>query len=204
MQPKSSPSPRAAALTDTVLGIVAERGLDHVSVREVAAAGGVSIGTVQHYFPTKDAMLAGAYAEVVRRIRTRMSSVELGPDARRNLSVVLRELLPLDDQRNREVRMQIAFAARAAVAPDLAEIQRTALTELREALVDAFALAWGDDARARRGRHAAGAAIAVADGLALHAISSDGWLSPRQLTAALELTLDALVSAEPTPHADSP
>jgi AcrR family transcriptional regulator len=194
MHSQSSPGSRTAALTDTVLAIVAERGLDHVSVREVAGAAGVSIGTVQHYFPTKDAMLAGAYAEVVRRISARMRSVELGPDARQNLSAVLRELLPLDEQRTREARMQIAFATRAAVAPALAEIQRTALTELREALADAFALAWGHDAPAGRRRLAAQAAIAVADGLALHAISTSGWLSARRLTATLELTLDALVA----------
>lgn len=194
-QSPSSPSPRAELVTDAVLGIVAERGLDHVSVREVAAAAGVSIGTVQHYFPTKDALLAGAYTEVLRRIRTRMRSVELGPDARRNLSAVLRELLPLDDRRTREARMQIAFATRAAVAPALAEIQRTALAELRDALTEAFALAWGGNAPAGRCRHAAQAAVAVADGLALHAISSGGWLSARRLTATLELTLDALVAA---------
>jgi AcrR family transcriptional regulator len=48
------------------LCIVAERGLDDVSVREVASAAGVSIGTVQHYFRTKDDMLFTAFQDVVR------------------------------------------------------------------------------------------------------------------------------------------
>jgi len=172
----------------------AERGLDQVSVREVASAAGVSIGTVQHYFPTKDDMLAAAFNEVVRRIRTRMTSVRLGPDLRRNLSAVLHELLPLDGRRAEEARIQIAFAARAATSPALADIQRTVLTEITEALTEAFAQTAAGNATAAQCRLAAQVAVAAADGLALHAVSSDGWISARQMSVALELLLDALMS----------
>lgn len=189
----SSPRPREAALTDALLCIVAERGLDQVSVREVASAADVSIGTVQHYFPTKDDMLAAAFNEVVRRIRTRMTSVCLGPDVRRNISAVLTELLPVDDRRTAEARIQVAFAARAATSPALAEIQRSVLTEIHEALTEAFALAAAGTVTTEGCRSAARVALAVVDGLALHAVSSGDWISARQLTAALDLMLDALV-----------
>jgi AcrR family transcriptional regulator len=189
----SSPRPRETALTDALLGIVAERGLDQVSVREVASAAGVSIGTVQHYFSTKDDMLAAAFNEVVRRIRTRMTSVCLGPDLRRNLSAVLRELLPLDDRRAAEARIQIAFAARAATSPALAHIQRTVLTEITEALTEAFADAAAGSATAAQCQVAAQVAVAAADGLALHAVSSGGWISAQQLSAALEFLLNVLL-----------
>ncbi len=53
----SSPS---AALLDTVVTLIVRDGLEAVSVRRVAAAAGVSIGAVQHHFPTKDAMLLAA------------------------------------------------------------------------------------------------------------------------------------------------
>lgn len=190
MEPLSTESPRRAALTDALLRIVADRGLDQVSVREVAAEGGVSIGTVQHYFPTKDDMLAAAFSEVVDRIRARLTAVPLGPDVRRNLTAVLRELLPLDERREREVRIQLAFAARAAIAPDLAEIQRTVLAELHAGLVEAFVAAGLAMAPARLAAHLA---IGTVDGLALHAVSAPGWLSPRKLRDALDRLLDALV-----------
>jgi len=199
MEQKSSPSPRAAALTEALLGIVADRGLEHVSVREVAAAAGVSIGTVQHHFPTKDAMLTAAFEEVVRRIRGRIAAVPLGADVRHNLSAVLQELLPLDRRRAREVRIQIAFAARAATSSGLAEMQRAVLAELNDGLQQAFALAWGEQATPARCRHAAQAAAAATDGLALHAVSSGGWPTARQLTATLELMLDALLAAGADP-----
>ncbi len=54
-----TPSP-SAALLDTVVTLIVRDGLEAVSVRRVAAAAGVSIGAVQHHFPTKDAMLLAA------------------------------------------------------------------------------------------------------------------------------------------------
>lgn len=193
MTRESSPI-RKQAVTDALLHIVAERGLDQVSVREVAAGAQVSIGTVQHYFPTKDRMLAAAYEEVVRRIRSRLQAVKLGADMRQNLSTVLAELLPLDEQRVVESRVSVAFAARAATMPELAQTQRAALAEIHKAITQAFATAWGDHASRATCALAAHAAIAAADGLALHAVSSAGWLPRRRQNATLELTLDALIS----------
>lgn len=191
----STRSPRRDVLTDALLRIVADRGLDQVSVREVATAAGVSIGTVQHYFPTKDDMLAAAFGEVVRRTRERLANVRLSADVRRNLSAVLRELLPLDSARSDEARIHLAFASRAATAPALAAIQRDVLADVTEQLAEAFRLAAGGQLTTARCTLAAHAVLAVTDGLALHAVSTEPWLSRRRLTAILELTLDAVLPA---------
>src|SRR5215207_4288143 len=201
MSELSIPNPRKAALTEALLRIVAERGLDQVSVREVASAADVSIGTVQHYFPTKDEMLAAAFAEVVRQVRARLASVERGDDIRRNLSTVLREFLPLDARRSEEARIMLAFATRAATSPALAEVQRSVLGEIHEALSEALTgAAYGhvDAADVRSAAH-----IAIADGLALHAVSAPGWMSRGQLAAALELLLERLVPERADPVGQS-
>lgn len=194
MRQESTESSKSAAITESLLDIVDQHGLDQVSVREVAAHAGVSIGTVQHYFPTKDAMLTAAYDEVVRRLRDRLESVAVGKDVRQNLMNVLRELLPLDQRRVAETRIHLAFAARAATAPALAATQRAALAEMHDALTAAFATAWGDqlDDSAALAAHGA---IALADGLALHAITSGRWLSRRRQTDALAMGLDAILSS---------
>ena len=194
MMRESSPLPKQAAVTDALLHIVAERGLDQVSVREVAAGAKVSIGTVQHYFPTKNRMLAAAYEEVIARIRSRLQAVKRGTDMRQNLSAVLAELLPLDPRRVVESRIHLAFAARAATMPELAHTQRDALAEIHTAVTQAFATVWADHASRTTCALAAHAAIAAADGLALHAISSGSWLPRHRQTATLELALDALMS----------
>lgn len=194
MQQRSSSLPKAAALTDALLRIVAERGLDTVSVREVAAEAGVSIGTVQHYFPTKDEMLAAAYAEVVTRIRRRLQVLPFGEDPRRNLRAVLSELLPLDGRRTAECRVHLAFAARAATTSELARTQRAALSEIHRAVAAAFATAWNGAIPQDTCALAAHAVIATSDGLALHAVSSGRWLPRRTQLAALELALEAILA----------
>ncbi|HKH42083.1 MAG TPA: TetR/AcrR family transcriptional regulator [Solirubrobacterales bacterium] len=203
MSELSIPNPRKAALTEALLRIVAERGLDQVSVREVASAADVSIGTVQHYFPTKDEMLAAAFAEVVRQVRARLASVERGDDIRRNLSTVLREFLPLDARRSEEARIMLAFATRAATSPALAEVQRSVLGEIHEALSEALTGAAYGHVDAADVRSAAHIAIAAADGLALHAVSAPGWMSRGQLAAALELLLERLVPERADPVGQS-
>jgi AcrR family transcriptional regulator len=193
MQPLSSRRPRQAALTDAVLSIVAERGLDHVSVREVASVAGVSIGTVQHYFPTKDDMLLAAFHQVVRRIRQRIRPICASPHVRDNLSAVLYQLLPLDEERAAESRIVLAFAARAATSPPLATVQQSILAEITDALAEAFSLAAGDHATTDHCRLAAQVTLAAVDGLALHAVSSLGWISASQLSTLIEFLLGALL-----------
>lgn len=191
MQPLSNLTPTGAKILDALLQIVGERGLEHATVREVAAASGVAIGTVQHHFPSKDALMAAAFAEVVRRITDRVEAkVAASADVRGNLRAVLAELLPLDERRATEARIQIAFAARAATAPSLAAQQRAVLTTVHDALSAAFALACGQGAGSAETRRAAHAALAVTDGLAMHAVSSDGLLSSEELLCALNVVLD--------------
>ncbi len=54
------PARRRDQLLDVAVGLAAGRDLTAVSVREVAAAAGVSEGLLYHYFPTKDALLLAA------------------------------------------------------------------------------------------------------------------------------------------------
>ncbi|UYM07727.1 TetR/AcrR family transcriptional regulator [Solicola gregarius] len=194
MSEESTESSKSTAITGALLAIVDQHGLDRVSVREVAAHAGVSIGTVQHYFPTKDAMLAAAYDEVVRRLRTRLDSVKIGGDVRKNLTLVLRELLPLDKRRVAETRIHLAFAARAATDPTLASTQQAALAEIHVALTDAFVRAWGTRTPKDTAELAAHVAIAIADGLALHAVSSGRWLTRRTQSEALGLGINAVLA----------
>ncbi|HLZ36751.1 MAG TPA: TetR family transcriptional regulator C-terminal domain-containing protein [Mycobacteriales bacterium] len=140
------------------------------------------------------ASVLDARSEVVARMRSRLRGVDFGTNVRRNLTAVLTELLPLDHRRAVETRIHLAFATRAATTPALADIQRGALDEIHRALTEAFELAWGSRVSRTRCALAAHAALAAADGLALHAVSSGGWLSARRQSATLGLALDALVS----------
>ncbi|MEV0671812.1 TetR/AcrR family transcriptional regulator [Mycobacterium sp. NPDC050441] len=59
-------------MADAVLRVLVAEGFEGVSVRKVAALAEVSIGAVQHHFPTKDAMLAGAMDRASARFLARL------------------------------------------------------------------------------------------------------------------------------------
>jgi AcrR family transcriptional regulator len=112
---------RRTLIADALMRVAAEQGLEAVSLRHVAAAAGVSAGMVQHYFSTKDEMMAFAL-EVVRergqaRVTTAMAG--LGDDAspRRQLRTMIAALLPLDDRSRDDGRVALAFLAYTAVRP---------------------------------------------------------------------------------------
>jgi len=194
---------RRLELTDVLLSIAATRGLDQVSVREVAAAAGVSIGTVQHYFATKDEMLVFAFRQVVERTRARVAGIDAGAGPRQALGAALRELLPLDQPRLAECRVYLAFAARAATSPALAAVQQETLSAIHADLQQVLTAA--TTARTRRTATdtvvEARLLLAVVDGLMFDAVSAPGTLTPADLEAALDAYLDRLLAAGDHPAA---
>lgn len=122
---------RRAQLAAAALTVAGEGGLDAVTVARVAATAGVSVGLVQHYFPSKQDLMVQAYSEgldrVVRRVGEVVATKERQNAAIRDMVIAgLSELLPLDDGRRTESRVRAQFHGRAAVEPLLAaEADRT-------------------------------------------------------------------------------
>ncbi len=77
----------AQLILEAVVRVLVRDGLDGLSVRRVAAEAGVSIGAVQHHFPTKDALLVAAADHVTTQFQSRADDVtrralaEQGPTA---------------------------------------------------------------------------------------------------------------------------
>lgn len=177
-----------------MLRIGVTQGLDRATVRQVAAEVGVSIGAVQHYFRTKDEMLVFAFRRVVERTLARVAGVDKSREMRQVLQAVLEQLLPLDEERTAESIALVAFAARAAVAPELADVQANTLATVRRELEDLLEAARREaDLPPEDASGDALRLLAFIDGLALHAVSAPGQLHPAQLVAALASALDALV-----------
>jgi TetR/AcrR family transcriptional repressor of bet genes len=95
---------------------------------------------------------------------------------------LLRELLPLDEQREAELRVALAFTARSVHNPRLAELYEAGY----RALVDAVAGVLG--------HQAATEAVAVADGLAWHALCAPAVLSADDAAAALDVYLTRVMT----------
>jgi AcrR family transcriptional regulator len=112
---------RRRLIADALMRVGADQGLEAVSLRHVAAAADVSTGMVQHYFRTKDEMMAFALSVVRERSEARVTEAvgRLGddPPPRLLLRTLICALLPLDEQSRDDGRVALAFLAYTAVRP---------------------------------------------------------------------------------------
>jgi AcrR family transcriptional regulator len=116
---------RRRQIAEAVFRLAGRQGLDSVTLRHVAAAAGISMGQVQHYFATKDEMLMFAFKVISERAEQRIgaavSRVAEPDDTRLVLRALLVEMLPLNDAARAEAPVLVAFLARIVVEPELAE-----------------------------------------------------------------------------------
>ncbi|MFI5952782.1 TetR/AcrR family transcriptional regulator [Cryptosporangium sp. NPDC051539] len=77
------------------------RGLGRASLRDVAAEAGMSLGQLQHYFPTREALIDYAVelvgAQTKARLKTALAALGPGPHPRDVLRVLLLEMFPVDE-----------------------------------------------------------------------------------------------------------
>jgi AcrR family transcriptional regulator len=126
-------------ILEALLGVVAARGIDAVSIRSVAAAADVSPAQVQYYFRTKERLLTAAFEQVHDRMRQRAAAVDVGGSTREVLRRYLLTWLPLDEERRRDATVWLAFTAAAATARQLVPIVREADAAVVSALAGLLA-----------------------------------------------------------------
>lgn len=111
-----------------VLRLIATRGLEAASLRNVAAEAGVSMGTVQHYFTTKQEMLDFAqrynYERATVRIPRLLAQVPEPRTTRSLLRTLLTDLLGLDGESREGARLGAAMLAYALIDAQAAATAR--------------------------------------------------------------------------------
>lgn len=114
---------RRREIAAAVWRVLMRDGLRGASVRAVVAESGVSSGAIRHYFSSHDDLLRFAGHIVVERSPDRLGAVlrnrRLAP--RRRAELLLAQLVPLDEERQTEIRV---FAALADLDRDRPEDQR--------------------------------------------------------------------------------
>src|SRR3954471_9589989 len=103
---------RRRHLTAALLRIASTRGLQAVSMREVAAEAGVSLRVVQYYFADKRTLMASGLGELVAAMGPRVpdpaAAHGTGLPPRTVLEVVLTSVLPTDEAARED---QLAWTA---------------------------------------------------------------------------------------------
>lgn len=171
---------RRRTIAEALLRVAADRGLESVSLRHVAAEAGVSSGMVQHYFRTKDEMMSFALDVVSENVERRLTATvsELGelPPPGALARALLIELLPIDERRRAEGQVALAFLAyrsvNPAVAPAQGERERDGVGQLRDVLGDLIRSEQVESGRqgAIDATDAATALLALVDGLGLQVL----------------------------------
>ena len=100
--------------------MIAARGADAVTVREVAIEAGVSTGVLSHYFVSRQQMLLHALQLSYRRAGERIQRcIDKNADPDKALREALRSILPMTDDQAREYRVWLCFWGHAVGDPDL-------------------------------------------------------------------------------------
>ncbi|WP_037319741.1 TetR/AcrR family transcriptional regulator [Amycolatopsis orientalis] len=133
---------RRGQIAAAVRRIAADRGLEGVSLNEVAAEAGISKGFVQHYFASRDEMLRYAATTLRGGLEDRIAAGL--PGEKPGVRDLLVALLPLDEDARDDALVANAFLMRALKDPEIAGHFRTGHGALRDAVAAILAAARDD------------------------------------------------------------
>lgn len=187
---------RRQQIAEAVCRLAGSHGLEAVSLRHVATEAGVSMGLVQHYFTTKDQMLLFAFQAMSERVEQRISEAVAAlphPQTVRSLlRALLVEMLPLGEHSRSEAPVWVAFLARAAVEPSLADLLRESGKALRDFVAGRISAAQeaGEAPTGLDPDRETAALLALVDGLMMHALIGEE--PPGAALATLDYHLDRI------------
>lgn len=189
-------------IIEAIVSVIAAGGIEKATVRTVAGQAGVSIGAVQHHFPTKAAMLTAAMeaisAAVTADIEAYLVALEpAGTPAEKagQAASVLRHLaLLLCSIREEDLipaGIWLDFVALSRVTPALAAIHARTWTQLRERMSELITTAHPHHPDPEA---AAGWALATFDGIAVGRVSEPQFMTGTRAAALAERTLAAIAA----------
>lgn len=190
MSDVTAPPDRRAEILAAAARRFAASGFHGASMKAICAEVGMSPGSIYHYFPSKEAIIAAIVAEDRAQIRREVEAAAAAPDMASALADrLLAYLRHLEAEDGRELRLMLEVTAELARNADLADAARAAETGLRAAVarVLAAAQAAGRIAADRDPDLLAGLLLALADGLV--------WRLAYDDRSALDAGADALAAA---------
>ena len=184
---------RRLELVDATWRVIAERGLDAATMRDIAAEAGFANGALKPYFPTKDRLLDFAFEHIFAQTNRRMEAATAGLSGRAALRAYCHEILPLDADRLAEARVAIAFWQKALRDPAKAALHERSMEQWRSSIAG-FLCEEGADGRARESH--VGAIMDLVLGAQITATLSPAHHSPAQLVAQLDCLLEGILGSE--------
>jgi AcrR family transcriptional regulator len=196
---------RRLLLSEAVWKIIRRDGFEAASVRAVAAEASLSPGSVRHFFATQDELHVFAMEALIDRMGDRVRAVldrtwtldEAEADwtpirARRAVTAVLLELLPLTPEREELFRAQLQFITRATVSEPLRAMAARLAQEV-DALVRHLVQSLVDTGAARADLDVAAASASLAlllDGIDVRLLTAPSTLTTAEAVRIVDHCLD--------------
>jgi AcrR family transcriptional regulator len=190
---------RRRELANAACRVIARNGLAGTTLADVAQESGWSIGSIRHYFPNKDELIASALWRVGERVDDRIRRRTAGGMTVGDLRIAAIELLPLEAESREDSLVHLAFLAQAAVVPALADAAEGAAQRLQQPLAARIAHAV-QEGELRAGLDADDEAARLRlllDGLRLQLVTTPLHASPEWALAVLD---DHLASMRRAPR----
>ncbi|WP_426518342.1 TetR/AcrR family transcriptional regulator [Diaminobutyricibacter sp. McL0618] len=127
---------RRTAIIRATWELIAEKGIDATSMRDIAHASGyANAGTLSHYFTDKSDLLQRAYEYVYEATNDRIATAGAGAEGIDAIRSMAREIAPLDPVTLHEASIALSFWQRALHDRQLAGTSRSAISGWRDRLV---------------------------------------------------------------------
>jgi len=173
---------------------IARRGLETLSLRNIASAHGCSKGMVQHYFSDKEELLFGALLHVTAEYESRALQATAAHGGLQRIERRFQVILPLNEEWRDEWVVRLAFYARAALVPQMQgylhahvlNALRSGIQEMRESRQAGEVREGVNLARAYR------SIMATATGIAVSEVVSPGSVAPATQKRMLAEAVNAL------------
>jgi AcrR family transcriptional regulator len=121
---------RRLEVAEVAARLIAQVGVERVTVRELAKAAGYSTAIVSHYFADKRQLLLFTYQAAAQAAQARVDAIlKEAPD---DLIGSIEALLPLDEARHRDWQVWLSFWGMAIGDPQFAAEQRSRVLETRK------------------------------------------------------------------------
>jgi len=116
-RPREDRGERRDAIALAAAEVIADRGLERATMRDIAAALGVTTGVLTHYFPSKDALLRHTKTVIFDRSFANAQAAAAGPPGIERVHAVVAALLPFNAEQRTLWRVLLSFFGGAVGSP---------------------------------------------------------------------------------------
>jgi TetR/AcrR family transcriptional repressor of bet genes len=202
---RATPAVRREALVEATLKCLKKYGHEGVSVRRISAASGVSIGLINHHFPSKSGLIAETYLTLALSLQesVRAQAEDKSVSPRGRLSQFFRASFTPELLDPQLFSVWVVFWSMVAHSPEIRAVHDQTYGKYRLILEDLLdQLAESGDAPKLKLKSAAIALCALLDGLWVELSLSSQTFKPSEAIAICEDWVAALCSgAFPRLHA---